>query len=105
MKNLQAKWDEWYKSDFIYRKTYMSKLSRMAGSRANIWGQGCHSLVTRVKPSVLSFIITKPAFAKVVAFIYTLSEPAEKKEKAFPFAIFKKKGTERNLIKWVKSPP
>lgn len=30
---------------------------------------------------------------------------AEKKEKAFPFAIFKKKGTERNLIKWVKSPP
>lgn len=39
-----------------------------------------------VRPSVLSFIITKPAFAKVVGFIYTLSEPAVKKEKAFPFA-------------------
>lgn len=54
-----------------------------------------------VRHSVLSFIITKPAFAKVVGFIYTLSEPAEKKEKAFPFA---RKGTERNLIEWVKSP-
>lgn len=61
-------------------------------------------MVTCARPCVLSRIITKLAFTKEVALIiYTLSELAEKNQKAFPFVIFKKtKDIGRNLLKWVK---
>lgn len=60
-------------------------------------------MVTCARPCVLSRIFTKLAFTKEVALTYTLSELAEKNQKAFPFVIFKKtKDIGRNLLKWVK---